>query len=328
MNMPGSMSLEEKVGQLLCGRFHWDSVEEDAAEGRVGSVYGLLDNLGSARAAAEYLNHLQTIARYPLLFVGEQEHGSHRNFAGGTELPAYMAFGAARSKELAYLFGKVNTAEGRAVGYNWISCPTVDVNIAPENPIINTRSLGEDPALVTELGMESCRAIVEGRGLTCVCHYPGHGATTCDSHRELPTVDRSEEELWEVELAPYRAAIPAGYMNCIMTAHIYYPAWEPEVGLPATLSRNIMTGILRDRLGHQGLIATDGMGMLAIADNYGTGEAAVRALAAGCDIQLTPDIDEASLALMKAIETGVVPMAGRQRMDGLVRWGDGGRGCR
>ncbi len=309
MSLIESMSLEEKVGQIICGRFHWDNVEKDAAEGRLGSVYGLLWEMGSATAAAERINHLQSIAKYPLLFVGEQEHGSHRNFAGGTEFPAYMAIGATRSKELAYLFGKVNTVEGRAVGYNWISCPTVDVNIEPSNPIINTRSLGEDPALVTELGMESCRAIVEHRGLTCVCHCPGHGATTCDSHAELPTVERSDEELWAVELVPYRAAIPAGYMNCIMTAHIYYPAWEPEVGLPATLSRNVMTGIVRERLGHEGLIATDGMGMKAIADNYGTSEAAVRALLAGCDIQLVPDVDEVMAAITGAVEAGRVPMA-------------------
>lgn len=309
MELLDTMSLEEKIGQLICGRFGWDDVEEDVAEGRVGSIYGLLRDMDSATAAAERINHLQSIARYPLLFCGEQEHGSHLNFPGGTEFPAYMAIGATRSRELAYLFGKVNTLEGRAVGYNWISCPTVDVNIAPENPIINTRSLGEDPQLVTELGMESCRAIVEHRGLTCVCHCPGHGDTTCDSHAELPTVDRSADELWEVELAPYRATIPTGYFNCIMTAHIYYPAWEPEANLPATLSRNIMTGIIRERLGHDGLIATDGMGMKAIADNYTSGEAAIRALLAGCDIQLSPNVAEVSAALAEAIEAGRIPLA-------------------
>ncbi len=309
MGLLDAMSLEEKIGQLICGRFGWDDVEEDVAEGRVGSIYGLLRDMDSATAAAAHINHLQSIARYPLLFGGEQEHGSHLNFRGGTEFPAYMAIGATRSKELAYLFGKVNTLEGRAVGYNWIACPTVDVNIAPDNPIINTRSLGEDPQLVTELGMESCRAIVENRGLTCVCHCPGHGATTCDSHAELPTVNRDADELWEVELAPYRAAIPTGYFNCIMTAHICYPAWEPEANLPATLSRNIMTGIIRERLGHDGLIATDGMGMKAIADNFTSGEAAIRALLAGCDIQLSPNVAEVSAALAEAIEAGRIPLA-------------------
>ena len=109
--------------------------------------------LPSATAAAEYLNHLQTISKYPLLIVGEQEHGSARNFAGGTEFPAYMALGATRSQELAYLFGKINTLEGRAVGYNWISCPTLDVNIDGENPIINTRSLGERPPSIAGEGV-------------------------------------------------------------------------------------------------------------------------------------------------------------------------------
>jgi beta-N-acetylhexosaminidase len=307
-----SMSLEDKIGQLICGRMTAKDVrsaEELAAKGRTGSFLGLLADLGSARAAAEFLNHIQSVSKYPLLFVGEQEHGSHRNFAGGTEFPAYMALGAARSKELAHLFGKVNTLEGRAVGYNWISCPTLDVNIEPGNPIINTRSLGERPELVAELGVESCRGIVENRGLTCVCHYPGHGATSCDSHVELPTVNRSRAELEKVELAPYRAGIRAGYMNCIMTAHNYYPAFEPEPGLPATLSRNIITGILRERLNYKGLVATDSLSMKAVSGKYSPGEMAFRAVAAGCDILLAPDVEETTAALKKAVESGKLPMS-------------------
>ena len=198
-----SMSLEDKIGQLICGRMTPKDVkdaEELAAKGRAGSFIGLLAGLGSARAAAEFLNHLQSVSKYPLLFVGEQEHGSHLNFAGGTEFPAYMAFGAARSRELAYLFGKVNTLEGRAVGYNWISCPTLDVNIEPTNPIINTRSLGEQPELVTELGVESCRGIVENRGLTCICHYPAmgqrHATPMWNSPRSIEPEPSSKQWNW------------------------------------------------------------------------------------------------------------------------------------
>lgn len=297
-----TLSLDEKLGQLLCGRFSWETLESDVAEGRIGSVYGLLADRGSARDAAAYLNHLQRIARYPLLVIGEQERGGHLNVRGGTELGAYMAVGATRSRELAYEVGRINTAEGRAVGYNWISCPTVDVNIAPENPIINTRSLGEDPALVAELACETCRAIVENRGLTCVCHFPGHGAATRDSHVSLPVVQRSESELEEVELAPYRAAVPRGWMNGIMTAHVVYPAWDPA--LPATLSRPIITGLLRGKLGYQGLVATDGMGMKAIADNWPGGEAAALALEAGCDILLVNDREQTREALLRAVASG------------------------
>ncbi len=304
-----AMSLREKIGQLICAcSGDWPALETVVAQGGAGSVYGCLGRQGyTARAAAELINHLQQAAKYPLLFVGEQEHGSHHNFIGGTELPAYMAIGATRSSELAYEFGGINAREGRAVGYNWISCPTVDVNIEPANPIINTRSLGEDPALVAELGMESCRAIVEQRGLTCVCHCPGHGATKLDSHLKLESVTRTEQELWEVELAPYRAAIPRGYMNCIMTAHIHYPAWEPEDGLPATLSRRVLTGVIRERLGFTGLFATDGMGMKAIADNFPGGEAAVRAVEAGCDILLVSDIAATTEALLGAVTSGRLP---------------------
>ena len=300
------LTLEQKIGQLLCGRLSNDSVESDVADGRLGSVYGLLADRGTARAAAEYLNHLQGLAAVPLFVVGEQEQGSHLNVAGGTELGAYMAVGATRSRELAYAFGKINTAEGRAVGYRWISCPTVDVNIAPENPIINTRSLGEDPAMVAELGSETCRAVVENGGLTCVCHFPGHGATTRDSHLALPVVDRSERELAEVELAPYRVAIPRGWMNCIMTAHNIYPAWDPR--LPATLSRRIITGLLRQEMGYRGLVATDGMGMKAIADNFPAGEAAVLAVEAGCDILLVNDRVQTTEALLRAVASGRLPV--------------------
>jgi beta-N-acetylhexosaminidase len=315
-----AMSLDEKIGQLICGRLDpRDSkqAEELAASGRAGSFIGLLAGMGSAKAAAEFLNHLQGIARHPLLFVGEQEHGSHRNVAGGTEFPAYMAFGAARSKELAYQFGKINTLEGRAVGYNWISCPTLDVNIEPGNPIINTRSLGDRPELVTELGVESCRGIVQNRGLTCICHYPGHGATSRDSHVELPTVNRSREELEAVELAPYRAGIRAGFMNCIMTAHNLYPALEPERGVPATLSKKIITGLLREKLGFRGIVATDSLAMKAVAGNFSPGDMALKAVAAGCDILLGPDVASTAAALKRAVESGKLPL--RQLEDSVTR---------
>jgi len=304
-----TMTLEEKVGQLICGRFGWDTAERDLAEGRVGSLYGVLGDMESPAAVAELCNHLQSVAAVPALFVGEQEQGSHRMLPRGTQFPSYMATGATRSPELAYEFGRVCAAEARACGFAWVSCPTVDVNIEPSNPIINTRALGDDPALVSELGTATCRAIVDQRGLTCVCHAPGHGATTCDSHLRMPTVDRSAEDMWEVELAPYRAAIPAGAMNLIMTAHVYYPAWEPEPGLPATLSRNVLTGIMREKLGFTGVIATDGMTMKAIFDNFTVGEAAVKALEAGCDIQLSPEIEEPTRAIIEAIETGRIGMS-------------------
>ncbi len=303
-----TMTLEQKVGQLICGSFGWENVERDLAEGRVGSLYGVLGDMESPAAVAELCNHLQSIAPVPALFVGEQERGSHRMLPRGTEFPWYMATGATRSPELAYEFGRVCALEARACGFAWVSCPTVDVNIEPSNPIINTRALGDDPALVSELGTATCRAIVDQRGLTCVCHAPGHGATTCDSHLQMPTVDRSAEDMWEVELAPYRAAIPAGAMNLIMTAHVYYPAWEPEPGLPATLSRSVLTGIMREKLGFTGVIATDGMGMKAIFDNFSVGEAAVRALEAGCDIQLSPEVEEPTRAIIEAIETGRISM--------------------
>ena len=132
---------------------------------------------------------------------------------------------------------------------------------------------------------------------------PVHGATTCDSHLRMPTVDRSAEDMWEVELAPYRAAIPAGAMNLIMTAHVYYPAWEPEPGLPATLSRNVLTGIMREKLGFTGVIATDGMTMKAIFDNFTVAEAAVKALEAAATPVVARDIGTNG-AIIEAIETG------------------------
>lgn len=301
-----SMSLDEKLGQLIClTTREWENAAGLAAEGLIGSLYGCqASRFGKAEEVAELINHLQGEARQPLLFVGEQEHGSYLNFPGGTRFPAYMATGATRSADLAYQFGAVNAREALAVGYNWVSCPTVDVNINPDNPIINTRSLGEDPELVSQLGGETCRAIVEQHGLTCVCHFPGHGATECDSHARLPVVDRSAEEMRAVELAPYLHAIPHGWMNCIMTAHIHYPAYDTEPGLPATLSRNVLTGLLRGKLGYKGLIATDGMGMKAIADNYPGGEAAVRAVEAGCDILLVADAEGTRKALRQAVTSG------------------------
>jgi len=179
--------------------------------------------------------------------------------------------GRAIGQEIAYLGANVDLA------------PVLDVNVNPKNPIIGLRSFGADPKAVARYGLAFARGLEEAGVLWTAKHFPGHGDTQTDSHTGLPIVDKPRAEIERVELAPFRAAVDAD-VPVIMTAHILYPALDPDY--PATLSRKILTGLLRDEMGYQNLIITDDMGMRAISNRWGAGEAAVRAVEAGADLVL------------------------------------------
>src|SRR5437773_7380516 len=178
--------------------------------------------------------------------------------------------------------GKITALEARAVGVHWIYAPDADVNNNPGNPIINTRSFGEDPARVAEFVSAFVRGVEENGALATAKHFPGHGDTAADSHVDLPVIHADRERLEHLELVPFRAAIAAG-VSTVMTGHLSIPALEPDANTPATLSSNILTGLLRKELGFNGLVVTDAMDMGGITVRYAPGEAAVRAVAAGAD---------------------------------------------
>lgn len=326
------MTLEEKVGQIIwCTRpKDWSEFEQMAKAGRVGGAYGYIFNgRKDKKDAVNFINRLQKISRYPLLIGGEFFQGSDGVVLDGTGFPTLMALGATRSAELAYIRGKIIAEEARALGFHSVASPLLDVNVNPDNPIINTRAIGDRVELVTELGLEICRGVIENRGLSMGHHFPGHGATFCDSHLKVPVVEKDAKELKLVDIKPYQAGIEKGLLSCILTAHVYYPAFEPEEGLPATLSRNIITGLLRDEMHYDGLIVTDGLEMKAIKDNYGIEETMVRSVLAGNDLLLCGIENDGDLALifesiLKAVRSGKIPLSlidnSVRRIAGAKEW--------
>jgi beta-N-acetylhexosaminidase len=221
-----------------------------------------------------------------------------------------MRLGATRSKGLCYLAAKIEAEESRALGIHLANMPYLDVNTNPDNPIINLRSLGDRPELVTELGIELCRGTLDGRAASLPAHFPGHGATSSDSHIDIPVVDRTLSELEEVDLKPFAEVIRLGLARLVMTNHCYYPALEPERKIPATISRKIITGILRQRLGFQGVIISDSLTMRAIKDHYGIEEAAIETVVAGHDLILQDYNSEPKItidALVRAVRQGRIP---------------------
>jgi len=245
------------------------------------------------------LNELQSLSREPLLTNCDQEGGMVARFVEGvTVMPSNMALGATRRPDLAYRAAAACAEELKAVGINYNFAPTIDVNNNPDNPIIGTRSYSESPDVVSEFGVQAIRGYQDTGVIACAKHFPGHGDTAVDSHLALPSVPYNRGRLDEIELKPYRAAIAAG-VSSIMTTHIMFPALDPD--LPSTLSKKIITGILRDEMGYDGVIVTDSMEMKAIADNWGTPEASVLAIEAGVDMVLIPHTQSTQRASFEAI---------------------------
>ncbi|MGH7462019.1 MAG: glycoside hydrolase family 3 protein, partial [Longimicrobiales bacterium] len=234
-----------------------------------------------------------------------------------TRFPPIMALGAAGDERYAYELGRITALEGRAVGVHMAFAPVVDVNNNPANPIINTRSYGEDPALVARLAAAHIRGLQENGMLATAKHFPGHGDTGTDSHINLPIISVDKQRADRVELPPYRSAIDAG-VAAIMTAHIAFPALTGD-SVPGTLNPRILTGLLRNELAFQGLIFTDAMDMGAIVRNYGNTRAPVLAVKAGADVLLQPlpqDVPAIIDALVQAVQTGELT---EDRLDRSVR---------
>ena len=268
-------------------------------------------------ALAAFLNRAQRIAKVPLIVGGDFERGASMRVAGTTVFPHAMAFGAAGDPELSRYEGRVTAQEARALGVHWVYYPVADVNINPDNPVLNIRSFGEDPQAVAAQAaafIEGAHSDARNYVLTTAKHFPGHGDTSVDSHLNLPTIPASRERLESVELVPFRAAIAAG-TDAVMTAHVAVPALAPQ-DLPATLSPAILTDLLRGELGFRGLVITDALDMGGIVKGFPAGDAAVRAIEAGADALLMPADPEAAIrAVVTAVEKGRIT---RQRIQESV----------
>jgi beta-glucosidase len=298
------LSLEQLVAQMFVVRasgFLFDRqirypVWEPPAEKlrhwiRDLGVGGVILVDGSAAELMLRSPQLQSWANIPLLICADIEEGVGQRFAGATWFPPPMAIGAIweRDRSLALHYaeqmGEFTAQEALAIGLNWILAPVVDVNNNPDNPVINVRSFGQDPAMVSALATAFIRGTQRYPVLNTAKHFPGHGDTSVDSHHDLPTLNHSPERLAETELPPFQAAIAAG-VDGVMSAHLLIPSWDHAQ--PATLSPKILTGQLRQNLGFEGLIVTDALVMGAIAKGYDPGEAPILAIEAGADIVLMP----------------------------------------
>src|SRR6266850_2326756 len=326
------MTPDEKIGQLLFTTYHGSFTATDTAAYRQilhdvtdlhvggfinitqGSPLGIVKS--QAYPTAVLNNQLQAKSKLPLLVGADFERGTAMRLDEGTSFPTAMALAAGGSPKDTYAMGKITALEARAVGVHWIYAPDADVNNNPGNPIINTRSFGEDPARVAEFVSEFVRGVRENGGLATAKHFPGHGDTAADSHIDLPVIRADRARLDQLELVPFRAAI-AMQVDSIMTGHLNVPALEPDPNTPATLSHNILTDLLRNQLGYQGLIVTDAMDMGGITVRYAPGEAAVRAVVAGADALLMPPVPDAAFeALQAAVKSGRIS---KERLDASVR---------
>ncbi|MEG4144542.1 glycoside hydrolase family 3 N-terminal domain-containing protein [Microcoleus sp. Pol12B5] len=268
---------------------------------------------GSAAELAVRSHQLQSWAKFPLLLAADIEEGVGQRFAGATWFGPPMAIAevarhdAGKADRYAEQMGAVTAIEARAIGLNWILAPVVDVNNNPDNPVINVRAFGETPEIVGKLAAAFIRGAGEHPVLTTAKHFPGHGDTAVDSHLELPVLPHSPARLAQVELPPFVEAMAAG-VDAVMSAHLLIPAWDAE--FPATLSRKILIGKLREELGFEGLIVTDALVMGAIANKYGANEAAVLAAEAGADVLLMPlDPEAAILAVCEAVTQGRISLS-------------------
>ena len=323
MGTLAELTLEEKVAQLIMayveggepweGGARWERARRLVTEHRVG---GLIVGVGSSYGTASWLNRLQRWSRTPLLVAADLEWGPGTRLRGATVLPINMAVSASGPAMVAAEAGRITAVEARAAGIHMAFAPVADVNVNPENPVINTRSYGSDPAAVSDRVVAFIEGARSAGLLTVVKHFPGHGDTETDSHLAMPVVRADRLRLEDVELRPFRAAIAAN-VDGVMTAHLAVPALDPGPERPATLSPPILTGLLRNRLRFDGLVVTDALHLDGVGDRDEAASVAVEAVRAGADILLIPpDEGEAIEAVAAAVRSGELSEA---RIDRSVR---------
>ncbi|WP_418038066.1 glycoside hydrolase family 3 N-terminal domain-containing protein [Paenibacillus xylanilyticus] len=323
------MTVSEQVGQMLMPDIRqWNGkVTTTVNEGLKSSIHnqdlgGLIlfdKNIVDTRQVTTFTHNLQMEAGDIPMFLGiDQEGGVIKRIPGGTNLPGQMALGATGDSALAEAAGQLTGEELKALGLNINFAPVLDINSNPDNPIIGMRSFSSDADLVTRLGLATITGLRQSGVIAAVKHFPGHGDTMVDSHLGLPVLTHNRERLDSVELKPFQAAIENG-VEMIMTAHIAFPAIDNEqvtslkdgqrVPVPATLSKKVLNGLLREELGYEGIIISDAFTMDGIAEHFGEDQAVERAVNAGVDIILMPQNSAAAhQTLVNAVKNGTIPI--------------------
>ncbi|MGZ3331888.1 MAG: glycoside hydrolase family 3 protein [Gemmatimonadaceae bacterium] len=295
-----------EIAELFYPAIRWDAQhgyegEREAIEVALKlGVGGFILFGGPSEQVVVLTEHLHTKSSIPLLIGADLERGAGQQFTGQTALPPLAAIASLDDIQAVRRAASLSAAEARELGINWIYAPDCDIDVEPNNPIIGTRSFGSDPARVGEYAAAWIDACQSEGVLACAKHFPGHGRTVVDSHKELPRVEESAETIRETDLVPFRSAIERGVAS-VMSAHVAFPAFDPS-GVPATLSRKILTDLLRTELAFTGLVVTDALIMDAVLGKGESG-AVVQALDAGCDCLLYPtNVVESVRAVQKAID--------------------------
>ena len=305
--------LRKKVGQLFMVGFDGlqpnDHIEGLIREHRIGGVILFRRNVHTPEQVARLCLQLQQInaevSDVPLLISIDQEGGMVMRIEQGvTPIPSAMAFQAAGSVPDCERMNRVSGDEMRQLGINLMLAPVLDINNNRDNPVIGVRAYGEDAATVIDYGLAAMRGQQSAGVAVTAKHFPGHGDTATDTHHAMAQVGHDKARLQAVELAPFRAAIAAG-VDAIMTAHVMFPAFEDGAGVPATLSKNVLSGLLRGEMGFEGAIISDCLEMAAIADGVGVPQGALGTLQAGADIALISHSQARQTAAIEAVVQAV-----------------------
>lgn len=309
-DMVDEMSLEEKIGQMMFAGFSGtemsESIDRLINTYKIGGIIFYKHNIQSAAQMIALQNEIREgnhANKLPLLFGVDQEGGRISRMPDEVKnLPASLAIGNVNNREYSYEIGTLLGKQVKAFGFNLDFAPVLDVHSNPNNPVIGDRSFGTDPKVVSTHGVETMKGIQSENIIPVVKHFPGHGDTSVDSHLELPIVNKNLDELEQLELIPFAEAVENG-ADVVMAAHILLPQIDQDY--PSSMSKVIMTDILREQLGFNGVIITDDMTMGAIVKNYSVAAASVQSVKAGMDIILVAHGEENIIAAAEALKAAV-----------------------
>lgn len=318
-----SMTLREKIAQMIISHSEGYNAYESSDQYKKlknlitnEKIGGVIFFKGNSVQEAGMINDLQALSETPLLISADFERGTKMRLDDGSLFPSNMALGATRNPELAYQMGFQIAKECRAVGVHQNYAPVVDVNNNALNPIINVRSYGEDPELVSSMANKFINGLQNGFVIATAKHFPGHGDTDIDSHNDLPVLNFTKDRLDNLELIPFKNAIKSDVMS-VMIAHLSLPAIDAENFVPASLSKSIIDGVLIDELKFNGLIVTDALNMAGVVKHFSTKEVALRCVKAGIDLILMPQGESETItAIEDAVNAG---MFSEERINTSVR---------
>ncbi|UMQ40110.1 glycoside hydrolase family 3 protein [Chryseobacterium sp. Y16C] len=308
-----SLSQDEKLGQLFIVALytnkddnHINQVRNIVVNDKIGGLILMQDD---AAKEINLVNEFQQKSKVPLMIGMDAEWGLYQRIAAAHKFPWAMTLGAIQDKNLIYQMASKIAEDCKRMGINWDFAPVVDVNTNPNNPIIGNRSFGSEVQNVINSASAYANGLQDHNILAAIKHFPGHGDTSTDSHLDLPVVSHNLERLNTIELAPFKALMNKG-IGGVMVAHLYVPNLESGKGIPASVSKNIITGLLKEKLGYKGLIITDALNMGAVANKYNPGELDALAFKAGNDIMLfSQGVAEGKKLIQKAIDNGEIPQS-------------------